>query len=154
MCITVFLVTPFGTEETVDRALSSHYYAHTPVDSAVMRGWGWTILPIGGGQGLCMCGTSLGAAVPPEPVDQLRQEAKVKGLKRQGWSDAKVERWLESKRSSHAREERVFHALAGRRDEEIDRWLDFLNQTLTVGVVRRSGSWSPRVTGRSRLRRR
>lgn len=87
-------------------------------------------------QGLCDCGTPLGAArrVDSE-ARRKRFEAEATRLRRQGWSAAKVERWIEQQVANLARdraaaEQKNRGAAAG-----VQNWVDFLTIAFQQNLV-------------------
>jgi len=76
----------------------------------------------------CDCGTALGNAGPRgatvEPgAHEARQRAE---LAAKGWSAAKVKRWIEQRRKTEARDERVRRDLGRRVQPELEEWRDAL----------------------------
>src|SRR5688500_15444806 len=75
----------------------------------------------------CDCGTVIGSQ-GQRPVDEpdaaLAREAARR--RESGWSEAKVERWLEAKRGSAGRRARRAHDRADARRPEAADWLVFL----------------------------
>ena len=87
----------------------------------------------------CDCGTALGSngiegVVPPEDPT-----VEVPGLKRRGWSDTKIRRWLDAKRKSMARRHRIDDAEAETTTPEVEAWITFLEAVTGSGATDRIG---------------
>jgi hypothetical protein len=90
--------------------------------------------------GCCECGTPLGSAAPPTRIPAEELERETARLRRRGWSEHKIARWLESRQSTGAREERLAHERAdGASAESVDYWLDLVRRTLESGRLERIG---------------
>ena len=84
-------------------------------------------------RGMCDCGTEIGAlrradqSLPPHDPDFSRE---LKKLKKKGWSDAKIDRWLSDSRADAQRK----HAGALQRltgpHPEVLRWIEFVSAAL------------------------
>ena len=87
----------------------------------------------------CDCGTPLGSAneatgsTDSEASALAREVSALARLRRQGWSEAKIERWLEDKARTKAREDRI-REQASRASEYHDlsaqEWVDFIKDLL------------------------
>jgi hypothetical protein len=87
--------------------------------------------------GRCECGTPLGSASSPVPWNADAHSNDLERLKKRGWSERKIARWLEAKQSSHAKLERLAHERAdGPSAEPVDSWVEFLENALESGVGR------------------
>ena len=60
----------------------------------------------------CDCGTALGSLSDRMPAKDLDLEPQVRKLRKQGWSEAKIKRWLEQKEQTKERHLREDEALA------------------------------------------
>jgi hypothetical protein len=106
----------------------------------------------------CECGTPLGSGSGPGEWDEHSFEHDVKRLRKRGWSEGKIARWLDAKRSSHSKLERLAAEHAdGPSAQPVDGWLSWLGDALgrrglvQVGlrVCHGDDSWSatiPHVT--------
>ena len=86
----------------------------------------------------CECGTPLGSASTPAEwnADAYWQNL-LKRMKKRGWSEGKIARWLEAKQSTHSKLERLAHEHAdGPSAEPVDYWLDFIGKALEGGARR------------------
>ena len=85
----------------------------------------------------CECGTPLGSASTPGQWNADSYAHDLRRLKKRGWSEHKIERWLEAKQSSHAKLERLAHERAdGPSAEPVESWLGFLENAPECGVGR------------------
>jgi hypothetical protein len=99
----------------------------------------------------CECGTALGSGSGPGAWNPQALAQDRRRLKKKGWSDHKIARWLDEKHSSHAKLERLAHErTAGASAQPVDEWLDFLRRALAEGAGRiglrvshGDDSWSP-----------
>ncbi|MHC5037862.1 MAG: hypothetical protein ACYTHM_11155 [Planctomycetota bacterium] len=88
-------------------------------------------------RGHCDCGTSLGAARALQRNEDALQK-KVAGLRRKGWTDKKIQRWMEDKKKSEARRA---HSAGRRFTPDLENWIACLNQLLngkaaeSVGIL-------------------
>lgn len=89
--------------------------------------------------GWCDCSTALGMATrravhpPPDPHERVSK------LRKQGWSEAKIQRWLEQKEQSEEKRERRLHARAENETPYLDRWLGLIPELLRSGHASRVG---------------
>jgi hypothetical protein len=63
----------------------------------------------------------------------------LKKFRQQGWSEAKIQRWLEQKEQNKERHRREDEALASGGGPELDRWIEFLNDLIGFGHAPRIG---------------
>ncbi len=84
-------------------------------------------------RGHCDCGTDIGALARRPPAKKLSR--KVRKLRRKGWSEGKIQRWLESIADPVARHER----LEQEGSPEAERWYRFLREAVTSGTARSVG---------------
>lgn len=116
--------------------LAEHDLAFTPVDNPYIA------RQIGPGRnyfratsGFCDCGTALGdAAFEDAPPKAARPVAKLKQMRKKGWSEAKISRWLAQ------REEYLSEKAEGPDTADLDRWRSFLKAMIAarfgpVGVL-------------------
>ena len=87
----------------------------------------------------CDCGTALGSLTHQTPTKRLSYDRDVKKLRKQGWSETKVNRWLEQKEQTRERHRREDEALAKGGGAELERWLEFLNHLLKAKVADKFG---------------
>jgi hypothetical protein len=80
----------------------------------------------------CHCGTALGSLTNRVPAKAINFEAQVKKLRKQGWSEAKIKRWLEQKEQTKERHLRDDEALAKGGDPELDRWIMLFKELIKV----------------------
>ena len=81
----------------------------------------------------CNCGTRLVSADPSSAVED--RSAKVLSLRRRGWSEPKIARWLEEKTSMELRRQHARERVPG----EADVWLSFLRAAVVSSLARRVG---------------
>jgi hypothetical protein len=92
----------------------------------------WYILTSGK---YCDCGTALGSLVNRVPVKNIDYERQVNKLRKQGWSEAKIKRWLEQKEQTKERHLREDEALAKGGDPELDRWIMLFDELINVRQI-------------------
>jgi len=75
----------------------------------------------------CDCGTALGSLSHQGAREVQSYERELKKFRKQGWSKAKIKRWLEQKEQTKERHLRQDAALAEGSAPELERWVRFLN---------------------------
>jgi hypothetical protein len=80
----------------------------------------------------CDCGTALGSLSNRVQDKAIDFEPQVRKLRKQGWSEAKIKRWLEQKEQTKERHLREDEALARGGAAELDRWIMFLKELINV----------------------
>jgi hypothetical protein len=84
----------------------------------------------------CDCDSILGSARNREEDVRAVGNRDIEKLRKKGWSQEKIERWLSEKsRSITSHHQKV----RGKRDEEITRWQDFIGAFLSEGIAKRLG---------------
>lgn len=85
----------------------------------------------------CDCGTSLGSfrvdarpAVSKRELDQLR---------RKGWSEAKINRWLEEKNAAGEKDQRAARPELAETNRELVRWFAMMDELFQSGAADRVG---------------
>lgn len=101
----------------------------------------------------CECGTPLASAAPPREWDQAVYARAIKRFRREGWSEHRIRRWFDAKRTDHSRAERLSQERAnGPSAQPVDDWLRFLEAMLKrhshVGlrVCHGDDSWSEPIS--------
>ena len=87
----------------------------------------------------CDCGSALGSLGGRDRDESGGHEHELKKLRRKGWSEAKILRWLEQKeltKEKHARED---EARAGSYTPVAQYWVDFISAVLNSGCTDRLG---------------
>jgi hypothetical protein len=135
VCVTIQLVVPASDEALISGALSRR-----------MSFWGERIgtapngdlvLAVTATGGRCQCTTSLGAVQPAAPSNDQADARKVAAMRRQGWSDSKIERWLTEKKRSETKHDRALHAPAdGATRGDLESWRAFIADVLAIGSGR------------------
>lgn len=87
----------------------------------------------------CDCDTALGAATSRVPNRMHDFESDVPRLRKRGWSEQKITRWLADKSDAEARREQVRLSRADASTSEVDSWLQFLDNALRSGATRSIG---------------
>lgn len=113
-------------------------------------------------RGMCDCGTSLGwigRKTPAHSLDEaLTQQAQA--LRKKGWSNAKVERWIETRRAVEQRQSRTDDQTAPTHEGDLQRWVHFLCEVIEtqasagIGILLhwyRGGIDSERIQLKDRL---
>ena len=86
----------------------------------------------------CDCATALGSADPTRLKRTHDPKADVPALRKQGWSEAKVARWLADKADVDKRRQ-AKHARGAGRTPEVNSWLSFLGSALASGATTEVG---------------
>jgi hypothetical protein len=81
-------------------------------------------------QGMCDCGTALGCLTRGDRDPHHAGERDQERLRRKGWGEAKIARWVAERERSAGRETRR---------AEADRWLTFIRAVLETGRTHRFG---------------
>jgi len=87
----------------------------------------------------CDCGTALGMlnrSGEPEHVDHGNE---IKKFRKQGWSEPKIQRWLEQKQQTKEKYLREDDARAETGTPDAARWVEFITDVLKSGYTRRIG---------------
>ena len=87
----------------------------------------------------CDCGTALGSPNHERTAKVSSYDRELKKFRQQGWSGAKIQRWLEQKEQNKERHRRQDEALASGGGPELDRWIEFLNDLVGFGHAPRIG---------------
>jgi len=90
-------------------------------------------------RGHCDCGTALGSLNLPAADEVASYERELKKFRKQGWSEAKITRWLEQKEQIEERHLREDEARAQGSTSELNQWVNFIADVLQSGRVRRIG---------------
>src|SRR5262245_20142392 len=78
----------------------------------------------------CDCGTALGSLNQQQARKVSSYDRELKKFRKQGWSEAKIQRWLEQKEQTKERHRREDAVLAEGGAPELDRWIEFLNNLI------------------------
>ena len=125
---------PNGDESAVRRLAKASLLKWEPLDNPgvikqLRRGERYFLTT----RGMCDCGTEIGVSVrtagtlPPRDADLSRE---VKKLKKKGWTDAKVDRWIEQTKADVARKHTESEARLRGPHPEVDRWIQFVSLVL------------------------
>lgn len=87
----------------------------------------------------CDCGTPLGSLAESDIHDSCDSEAQIAKFRKQGWSEAKIQRWREQKGVGREKQDRDRQTRAGTRSWEIEHWIPFLMDVLRSGHTDRIG---------------
>jgi len=90
-------------------------------------------------RGHCDCGTALGSLNLPTANEVVNHERELKKFRKQGWSEAKIKRWLEQKDQTKERHLREDEAQAQGSTPELNQWVSFITDVLQSGHTRRIG---------------
>jgi hypothetical protein len=83
----------------------------------------------------CDCGTALGSLVNTVPAKDIDFEPQIRKLRKQGWSEAKIKRWLEQKEQTKERHLREDEALAKSGALELDRWIMLVKELINIKQI-------------------
>jgi hypothetical protein len=141
MCdfITVFLPASAGVTALAD-VFDRHKIGFKQIDNPYVLGQ----LPAGDvcfltTRGWCDCGTPLGSLSQTGASRPAEGEKQVRKLRKQGWSEAKIQRWREQKEQEQEKQERNHDARAAEATPGADRWVQFLTDVLRSGHTSRIG---------------
>lgn len=132
MCITVELILPTGSSK---EALSGALFARTGFWAEYLdtTPQGDLVLAVTGAIGRCQCTTSLGSAQLPRRKEV--EERDLAALRRQGWSEAKIRRWVEEKQGTTNKDVRTAQVHAdGPAALPVREWLDFIEEAVSTQV--------------------
>jgi hypothetical protein len=87
----------------------------------------------------CDCGTVLGSSARSATAGTEASERNLARFMKQGWSEAKIQRWLDEKQKAQEKEELKAHQQAEGGKPEASRWVDFLTSVLKSGGANRIG---------------
>lgn len=87
----------------------------------------------------CDCGSVLGSLNRRNKDETEDHEHELKKLRRKGWSEAKIQRWLEQKEQTKEKHLREDEALAGRNTPVARDWAEFISELLGSRCTDRIG---------------
>ena len=90
-------------------------------------------------RGHCDCGTALGSLNRRGPSKDLTYEGEAAKLRKQGWSGAKVQRWLKQKREAEDKRNKEVGARAQGGMADAERWVNLVNDLLQSGHTKKVG---------------
>jgi hypothetical protein len=84
-------------------------------------------------RGMCDCGTEIGVSLRsdgrlPDRDPDLSRE--IKRLKKKGWTENKIDRWIEQTKADAARKHAESEARLSGPHPEVDRWIQFVSEVL------------------------
>jgi DNA-binding transcriptional regulator YhcF (GntR family) len=137
MCHFITAILPAGAElNSLRRLARDHALAlnaiHNPhVEAQLQPGERYYLTTLGG----CDCGTILGSHRRQDRRSHAKQpkEREVAALRRRGWSDAKVERWLSQRTVTASRDARVRQVYAQSDALDAGDWQQFIAEVLASG---------------------
>jgi hypothetical protein len=139
MCITIELVVPPASN---DDAVSAALLKRMPfwTERIGKSPTGDVILAVMAAGGRCQCTTTLGTAQPARRPHAGNEDRKIAAMRRQGWSESRIERWLTEKQRTQTKDERVFHARAdGVTAADVDDWRAFIEDVVRTRLLDRIG---------------
>lgn len=83
--------------------------------------------------GMCDCGTEIGMAIRMDAALGSREpdlSHELKKLKKKGWSESKIERWIEQTKVVATRRHEEAAARLSGPHPEVDRWIQFVSTVL------------------------
>jgi hypothetical protein len=84
--------------------------------------------------GACDCGTALASAArPASPAPP--GDGEVAKLRKKGWTESRIRRWLDEKATAGARREAAEHARRPSPGSETRRWVDAIRDVLGSGAA-------------------
>jgi hypothetical protein len=88
---------------------------------------------------ICDCGTAIGEASVIKNTSERVQKSEVDKLKRKGWTDTKINRWLTDKKKSEEKTNNENEAILKRKSNEIENWINFLRTLFKTTNVEHFG---------------
>lgn len=86
-------------------------------------------------RGHCDCGTALGSLSRPEGEKEANFDRDLIKFRSQGWSEAKIQRWLDQKAQVQERHQREDDHQAQGSSPELDQWINLITDLLRSGKV-------------------
>ena len=87
-------------------------------------------------RGQCDCGTAIGSLTRPEGEKEPNFDRELTKFRAQGWSEAKIQRWLDQKSQVQERHKREDDHQAQGSTAELDQWINLINDLLNTGKAR------------------
>jgi hypothetical protein len=87
----------------------------------------------------CDCGTALGSLSHSFQNGPPSYEREVQKFRKQGWSEAKIKRWLTEKETAHEKANAKSQRESGSEDSTVVSWVEFLTVALASGHTDRIG---------------
>ena len=84
----------------------------------------------------CDCGTAVGSLNASPPHEDFSYEPELKKFRNQGWSEAKINRWLEQKEQT---KQKHLEARDKESTHELNQWIRLITDVLQSGYARRIG---------------
>jgi len=88
-------------------------------------------------RGHCDCGTALGSLSGSFADDDPTYHRELKKFRKQGWSEAKINRWLEQKEETKEKHQREKDAQFKGSFRELNEWIGLITDLLKTGHTRR-----------------
>ena len=88
---------------------------------------------------VCDCGTALGSLNALAPHDDLSYEPQLKKFRNQGWSEARINRWLEQKEQTKEKHLREAETRDKGSTHELNHWIRLITDVLQSGYARKIG---------------
>ncbi|MFM7855005.1 MAG: hypothetical protein ACKO96_24535 [Flammeovirgaceae bacterium] len=88
----------------------------------------------------CDCGTHLGLATRTKSPDNSRVEKReVDKLKKKGWSETKISRWLTDREKTIEKDKARYDRIVNGVDIDIENWINYLNQVFKETKIQHIG---------------
>lgn len=88
----------------------------------------------------CDCGTHLGLTARMDVPDNMRVERReVDKLKRKGWSEVKIKRWLTDREKTIEKDKIRYDRIVNGVHIDIENWIEYLNKIFTDTKVQHFG---------------
>ncbi|HWT00149.1 MAG TPA: hypothetical protein VN256_07870 [Pyrinomonadaceae bacterium] len=141
MCLYVTATLPYNVKvESVASVFESHALGFrlisNPQVSAQIEPGDLYVLTT---RGYCDCDTALGSLNPRDIYESVSYERELKKFRKQGWGEAKIQRWLEEKEQAKERYMREARHRAEASATEAGPWVDFIASLLGSGYAPRIG---------------
>jgi hypothetical protein len=89
--------------------------------------------------GHCDCGTVLGCLNRPNGSVSKSPEHEIRKLRNKGWSEAKIQRWIEEKERTNEKHLREDADRARAERPQANNWIGFITDLLKSGSIQRVG---------------
>lgn len=86
---------------------------------------------------ICDCGTPLGSLSASRNSEDADSSNRLNKFRKQGWSEAKIERWMEQKQQTASKKAREQEVHAENATSQIEPWTAFLSAVLRSGYTPR-----------------
>lgn len=141
MCHFISAILPTGADEEAVRAVMDRFARN--LDPQECKSATARLKPgerlYGTTRAHCDCGTALGTMAPTKTSKPGPFEKGLRKRRKKGWSEAKLQAWLEQAHKTEAKNERARQAQGLEAMPDAQAWLELLRELLTSGLTSRIG---------------